>query len=84
MFVSLSAGEQGQIVNKPTVTPGTPSDADPVNAFLNVRVADTHANNETCHEHGAVLLAPPIDINPEIRCYMRDPDGHLIEVCQAT
>ena len=27
---------------------------------------------------------PPIDREAEIRCYMRDPDGYLIEVGQAT
>jgi len=26
----------------------------------------------------------PIDRRAEIRCYMRDPDGYLIEVGQAT
>jgi hypothetical protein len=33
---------------------------------------------------GATFLTPPIDRGREIRCYMRDPDGHLIEVGQAT
>ena len=28
------------------------------------------------------FLTPPIDRGSEIRCYMRDPDGHLIEVGQ--
>ena len=32
---------------------------------------------------GATFLTPPIDRGAEIRCYMRDPDGHLIEVGQA-
>ena len=27
---------------------------------------------------------PPIDRGAEIRCYMRDPDGYMIEVGQAT
>jgi hypothetical protein len=27
---------------------------------------------------------PPIDRGAEIRCYISDPDGHLIEVGQAT
>ena len=31
---------------------------------------------------GAAFLTPPIDRGSEIRCYMRDPDGHLIEVGQ--
>ena len=32
---------------------------------------------------GAEFLTPPIDRGQEIRCYLRDPDGHLIEVGQA-
>jgi catechol 2,3-dioxygenase-like lactoylglutathione lyase family enzyme len=31
---------------------------------------------------GAKFLTPPIDRGREIRCYLRDPDGHLIEVGQ--
>jgi len=31
---------------------------------------------------GATFLTPPIDRGVELRCYMRDPDGHLIEVGQ--
>jgi hypothetical protein len=27
---------------------------------------------------------PPIDRRAELRCYMRDPDGYMIEVGQAT
>ena len=33
---------------------------------------------------GAEFLTPPMDRGGEIRCYMRDPDGHLIEVGEAT
>ena len=29
-------------------------------------------------------MTPPIDREAEIRCYMRDPDGYLIEVGQST
>jgi hypothetical protein len=32
----------------------------------------------------AHFLAAPLDWSAEIRCSMRDPDGHLIEVGQAT
>ena len=31
---------------------------------------------------GAEFLTPPIDGGGEIRCYLRDTDGHLIEVGQ--
>jgi hypothetical protein len=30
------------------------------------------------------VLTPPIDRGPETRCYIKDPDGYLIEVGQAT
>jgi hypothetical protein len=33
---------------------------------------------------GAEFITPPIDRRAEIRCYMRDPDGYIIEVGQAT
>jgi hypothetical protein len=33
---------------------------------------------------GGGFLTPPKDHGREIRSYLRDPDGHLIEVGQAT
>ena len=36
------------------------------------------------HARGAEFLTPPVDHGREIRCYVRDPDGHLIEIGQAT
>jgi lactoylglutathione lyase len=33
---------------------------------------------------GATFLTEPKDHGREIRAYIRDPDGHLIEVGQAT
>jgi catechol 2,3-dioxygenase-like lactoylglutathione lyase family enzyme len=33
---------------------------------------------------GAEFLTPPMDRGAEFRCYVRDPDGHLIEVGQTT
>jgi catechol 2,3-dioxygenase-like lactoylglutathione lyase family enzyme len=51
-------------------------------AFLNIRVADVQAAYEDWRAKGATFLTPPKDHGREIRCYMRDPDGHLIEVGQ--
>lgn len=62
----------------------TPSDPDRVNTFLNIRVADIHTVYEQWSARGAEFLTPPIDRGAEIRCYLRDPDGHLIEVGQST
>jgi catechol 2,3-dioxygenase-like lactoylglutathione lyase family enzyme len=52
--------------------------------FLNLRVADINACYQEWSARGATFVTPPIDRGAEIRCYMRDPDGYLIEVGQAT
>jgi catechol 2,3-dioxygenase-like lactoylglutathione lyase family enzyme len=75
-----SAG--GPSADKPTVTLRPPSDPDHVSAFMNIRVADIGAMYTEWTGRGAHFLTPPIDRGAEIRCYMRDPDDHLIEVGQ--
>ncbi|NED92489.1 VOC family protein, partial [Streptomyces sp. SID11233] len=52
--------------------------------FLNIRVADIQAVYEEWSAKGATFVTPPIDRKAEIRCYLRDPDGYLIELGQAT
>jgi catechol 2,3-dioxygenase-like lactoylglutathione lyase family enzyme len=68
--------------DKPTVTLEPPQDPDHVSSFLNIRVADIHAIYEQWSARGAEFLTPPTDRGQELRCYMRDPDGHLIEIGQ--
>ena len=70
--------------DKPTVTLEPPHDPDHVSSFLNIRVADINAVCEQWRARGAEFLTPPTDRGVELRCYMRDPDGHLIEVGQTT
>jgi catechol 2,3-dioxygenase-like lactoylglutathione lyase family enzyme len=70
--------------DKPTVTLQTPRDPDHVSSFLNIRVADIHRVYEQWSARGAQFLTPPTDRGRELRCYIRDPDGHLIEVGQTT
>jgi catechol 2,3-dioxygenase-like lactoylglutathione lyase family enzyme len=55
-----------------------------VSTFMNLRVADIAACYELWSSKGAEFVTPPIDRGAEIRCYMRDPDGYMIEVGQAT
>jgi hypothetical protein len=74
----------GPTPDKPQTVLRAPSDGDPVTSFLNIRVADIQERYRTWSERGAEFLTPPIDRGVEIRCYMRDPDGRLIEVGQAT
>ncbi|HWY89329.1 MAG TPA: VOC family protein [Solirubrobacteraceae bacterium] len=74
----------GPTDDKPTVTLEAPRHPDLVNSFLNIRVADIEAIYGDWSARGAEFLTPPKDHGREIRCYVRDPDGHLIEVGQAT
>ena len=81
-FVIINVGG-GPTEDKPTVTLETPSDPARVSAFRNIRVADIQAVYEEWSGRGAEFLAPPEKRKTEYRCYMRDPDGHLIEVGQS-
>ena len=69
--------------DKPYVTMVPPVDPDRATSALNVRVGDAHAVYEQWRSRGAHFLTPPIARDGEIRCYLRDPDGHLIEVGQS-
>src|SRR5258708_5968139 len=70
----------GPTDDKPTVTLAPPADPDQASAFLNIRVADIAAAYAQWSARGAEVLTEPKDHGREIRAYIRDPDGHLIEV----
>ena len=74
----------GPTDDKPAVTLETPRDLDPVSSFLNIRVKDIEAVYAEWSARGAQFLTPPKQHQYETRCYIRDPDGHLIEVGQTT
>jgi lactoylglutathione lyase len=74
----------GPTDDKPTVTLTTPADPHQASAFVNLRVADIAAAYRDWSARGAEFLTEPKDHGREIRAYIRDPDGHLIEVGQAT
>jgi catechol 2,3-dioxygenase-like lactoylglutathione lyase family enzyme len=73
----------GPTTDKPTVTLSVP-DPDHINSFMNFRVADIEACYKLWKSRGAEFLTAPIPKYGEIRCYIRDPDGYIIEVGQAT
>jgi catechol 2,3-dioxygenase-like lactoylglutathione lyase family enzyme len=82
-WIFINAGG-GPTDDKPTVILETPPDPDRTSSFLNIRVADIEAVYADWKSRGAEFLTPPMDRGAEIRCYIRDPDGHLIEVGQST
>ena len=74
----------GPTDDKPDVILETPPDPNRTSAFLNIRVADIAAVYDDWRRKGAQFLTAPKDHGREIRAYVRDPDGHLIEVGQST
>jgi predicted enzyme related to lactoylglutathione lyase len=74
----------GPTDDKPTVTLRPPTNPDEVSSFLNLRVADIQSTYAEWKSKGAEFLTEPKDHVFEIRCYMRDPDGYIIEVGQST
>lgn len=74
----------GPTPDKPDTILTPPEPGDPVSAFLNIRVADITAFYDDARAKGAQFLTEPQDRKAELRCYLRDPDGYLVEIGQAT
>jgi predicted enzyme related to lactoylglutathione lyase len=72
----------GPTDDKPTVTLRTPANPNEASNFMIIRVADIWAYYKKWREKGAEFLTEPKEHELETRCYMRDPDGYLIEVGQ--
>jgi catechol 2,3-dioxygenase-like lactoylglutathione lyase family enzyme len=73
----------GPTPDKPTVVLSTPPDPDAVSSFMNIRVADIQACYELWRSRGADFITEPKPKYAETRCYIRDPDGYIIEVGQS-
>ena len=83
-WIILNSGG-GPTPDKPEVLLETPSNLNRVNSFLDLRVADIRACYKQWRDKGAFFLTEPLNNRGwEWRCYMRDPDGYLIEVGQYT
>jgi predicted enzyme related to lactoylglutathione lyase len=73
----------GPTPDKPATTLRVPPDPDQVSSFMNIRVADIQACYELWRSRGAEFITEPKDKYGETRCYIRDPDGYIIEVGQS-
>ena len=74
----------GPTDDKPGITVVPPANPGHTSGFINVRVADIAAAYREWSAKGVEFLTEPKDHGVEIRAYIRDPDGHLIEVGQLT
>lgn len=69
--------------DKPGVSMAVPADRSTVGHAFTIRVADCRAAYQELAARGAEFLTPPYDWGAEIRCFFRDPDGHLFEISEA-
>ena len=74
----------GPTPDKPTVILSVLADRNKISSFMNLRVADIRACYELWKSRGAEFITEPKDKYGETRCYIRDPDGYIIEVGQST
>jgi catechol 2,3-dioxygenase-like lactoylglutathione lyase family enzyme len=73
----------GPTPDKPTVTLSVPPDPNHLSSFMNIRVADIQACYDLWRSRGAEFITEPKPKYGETRCYIRDPDGYIIEVGQS-
>jgi lactoylglutathione lyase len=74
----------GPTDDKPRVVASPPRHRNVLSSFINLRVKDISRCYKLWRSRGAHFLTEPKVHDSEIRCYIRDPDGYLIEVGQDT
>ena len=68
--------------DKPDVMFTPPEDPRTVSHSMTIRVPDCQEAYRILRSRGAEFLTPPYDWGGEIRCFFRDPDGHLLDISQ--
>ena len=81
VIINFGGGEPTD--DKPDVEVKVKEDQDVLSNFLNIRVADIQKFYEERIRRGGEFITAPKDHTAEIRCYMRDTDGYLIEIGQS-
>jgi predicted enzyme related to lactoylglutathione lyase len=82
MWLIVNVGG-GPTPDKPKTMLSVPANPDQVSSFMNIRVADIQACYELWKSRGAEFITEPKPKYGETRCYIRDPDGYIIEVGQS-
>jgi catechol 2,3-dioxygenase-like lactoylglutathione lyase family enzyme len=83
MWLTINGGG-GPTDDKPEVVASPPRDPNVLSIFLNLRVTDIRRCYDLWSSRGGKFITEPKVHATELRCYMRDPDGYLIEIGQTT
>jgi lactoylglutathione lyase len=83
MWLTINRGG-GPTDDKPEVIASPPRDENILSNFLNLRMSDIRHYFDLWSSRGAQFVTEPKVHATELRCYVRDLDGYLIEVGQTT
>ncbi len=72
----------GPTEDKPQIEFAVPSDPNNVSHSFTIRVQDCQEVYTFLKSKGVEFITPPYDWGSEIRCFFRDPDGHLFEISE--
>ncbi len=72
----------GPTEDKPETHFLPPIDKNIVSHAFTIRVQDCQASYDILKARGAEFITPPYDWGQEVRCFFRDPDGHLFEISE--
>ena len=79
-IVLVTAGEPS--ADKPNTYFLPPETINKVSHSYTIRVKDCHLSYSILKDRGVEFITPPYDWGMEIRCFFRDPDGHLFEISE--
>src|SRR5262249_17990708 len=80
LIVNVGGGPTPDI---PSVKLSVPANPDSVISFINIRVSDIQTGYNLCLGREAEFVTETKPKYGETRCYIRDPDGYIIEVGQS-
>jgi catechol 2,3-dioxygenase-like lactoylglutathione lyase family enzyme len=72
----------GPTPDKPTISFKPPAATGSVSHELTIKVPDCWQAYRTLVGRGAEFLTAPVEYDWEVRCFFRDPDGHLLEISE--
>ncbi len=72
----------GPTDDKPDIHFIPPADKSSVSHSYTIRVNDCNKSYKILKEKGAEFITSPYDWGEEIRCFFKDPDGHLFEISE--
>ena len=72
----------GPTEDKPDISFEPPQLSQSVSHSFTILVENCNQSYEILKNRGVVFITPPYDWGAEIRCFFKDPDGHLFELSE--